>query len=281
MNVVLNAAARAGLFFGAVLVATCAPLPFASAALATTGGEAEVSSDGETYGPAFPGTLFGPTTLIPGGSETATLWVRNPTSADAYLRVALGDLVVTDLAFSNALSLRLAVAGTDVSTPLNSVDGCEVLANGVPLGAGDTVPITVVVSLGSLDGTQGQGGRADFTLGVTLSEVALTTPECTPPSISVPGTPGASEPPGSTDAARSVDSSATGSQAGFERGINKPFRGPLSDFNTSPLNHAFLILLIGSTLGLGAGWVMAMRKKRPAHPHPFRAYSATTPGGLR
>ncbi len=269
-----------------------------AASAATTAESIEVSADGITYDTTFPGSLFGETRLIPGSSVAATLWVRNPTSAEAYLRVVLTDVVANDVHYWGALSMLLTVSGETVTSPMTASDECTVLVMAVPMAAGEALPVSLALALGDLNGTQGQNGRADFALGVTLSEVAYPTDECAPPAVEVPGTPGAPSVFGPHIVAKAASGYPVGYASAdfFARGWNSPFRGFLIDFNTGRLDDRFLILLVGTTLGLGAGWLTSLvrgrkraaaRAKAGSTPHNSRRYTThttrhtTAPGGTR
>ncbi|MDP3208645.1 MAG: hypothetical protein Q8M65_05815, partial [Rhodoglobus sp.] len=188
MNAVPGAVAKGALLCGVVAMSVGGPLAIAQSASAAPGDVVEVSADGVTYGPTFPGSLFGAIRLVPGSSDTTTLWVRNPTSATAYLRVVLTEVVADDQDYWGALSVRTTVLGQVASMPMPSPSTCTVLATAVPMGAGQALPVIFALSLADLNGRQGQNGRADFAIGVTLSEVAYPT-DCSTPAVVVPATP--------------------------------------------------------------------------------------------
>jgi len=257
--------ARIGAVLAAAGVAVFGSLLSGHSAAAVTGDSIEVSPDGVNYGRTYPGSLFGELSLVPGSTETATLWVRNPTASRAWLRVTLESVVTTGPEFENALALQLTTPQGALTTPLALSASCAVLAGAVPMEPGESVPLNVAISLGTLDGLGGQGGRAQFTVGLTLSEVPYLAANCTIPAINVPGTSGVSE-GGPRTGAAAGPTTTDPLAGGAGRGVDRSIRGVPTDFNTLALDLVTKILFIGSALGIGAAWFMSVSARRGRAP---------------
>lgn len=161
---------------GTVLAASvaCGGSPAAAAGSA----DILVSADGVTFAPSLDAGLFdslGP--LIPGGSVTASVWIKNATDSAAQLRMSARDVAHSSDAFARALQLS-ASHSTVGSAPdaengtraLGSVAECDVLVPSRPIAAGAVAKVSVTFELHDLTGTVGQGDTASLNLLVAMRD---------------------------------------------------------------------------------------------------------------
>lgn len=164
-------AARAAIAAIALALAT---LGFAAPAQAAPSG-IEFSTDGVTFTPIFTGSLFRDITLVvPGDTQTSTFWVRNAAASAGYLRVVLADVTATSPIIANAITITSSTPSHPGSaTPLSRAAPCWVLNEGDLIPAGGSVKITSTVTLGNLNGMEGQGESAGLSIRVGLSDAAV------------------------------------------------------------------------------------------------------------
>lgn len=153
-------------------VALAAAMVLVAADPATAADELELSTDGVSYADTIATPLFSSADLlVPGDSRQSTFWVRNATSFQTYLRVAINGATYTDTDYAVALTLQGAVPGT-TGTPISvaSTSTCRVLIYGVSLAPAEEVEVTLTLQLGDLDGSEGQTADVGITVGVLLTE---------------------------------------------------------------------------------------------------------------
>jgi hypothetical protein len=236
-------------------------------------GNLEVSPDGVSYSKTFHGALFDDIDfVVPGDVQDKKLFLRNSGDAPGFLRVVLEDVVYTDPYFASALTLQAAVAGASgPRTPINLAEPCWVLTEGQRVAPGEVVALDTQLLLGNLDGQQGMGASAHFSMAITLSDTApgsLPPTECGQPDLSVPLVPRAAR-GGETAQATNPTVTPTGRVESTGDGelpvLNLP-GGVVIDPNTwNLLEELFVLLLVVSFLGGGA-WFMITARRRTADP---------------
>lgn len=158
---------------GASVVTLAVALVVLPAIPAAAAGEIEVSSDGSSWGSQLAQPLFSGVALVPLGSAAADFLLRNSSGDDAFLRIVLQDVNFSSPALGDALSLDLVLGGVPGEpAALSSATPCRVLFEG-ELAAGVSRPVVTTLSLGNLDGRQGQGDTARFSIGIQLSDSTL------------------------------------------------------------------------------------------------------------
>lgn len=138
-----------------------------------------LSTDGVTFSETIPGGLFDDLSLlIPRGSLSATLWVKNPTDSSVVLRISSQDLVVSDPAFAGVVSLSTwnSATGAGAVTALAAADGCRTLVTTGSLAAGVTVRVVVTFTMADATGLVGQGGWATLNFLVSMQDDAAGSP---------------------------------------------------------------------------------------------------------
>lgn len=168
-----------------------------------------VSHDGVTFTPDLSLGVFGDLDrVVPGDRLVETVWVRNQATEAGRLRVDLTDVVSSDDALARAVVIDVGVPGTTARTPTPLIDGtdtangCIVLNADRVLAPGETVEVTIGLSVLASLGDAPQDGRAGtqqhlaFDLRAVLSDATVPAPaddECTfvpsPPPTPTTATP--------------------------------------------------------------------------------------------
>lgn len=100
-----------------------------------------LSSDGVTWGTSLSGSLFdGLGRLIPGESASAKLWVKNPTSEPAEVRMSARSLVASSDLFAENVTMSTWNSADDgtLSTVLGRVGACQTMVDSQTLAGGAT-----------------------------------------------------------------------------------------------------------------------------------------------
>lgn len=132
-----------------------------------------VSTDGIHFASSLDDGLFdGLGTLVPGDSMASSLWIRNPTSAPAEVRVSARNLTVSTELFAAAVNMDAWDSGTDAtrSRTLSSLAQCEIIVPAQQIAAGATLKTLVRFTLADLGGVSGQGEEAGLDLMVAMRD---------------------------------------------------------------------------------------------------------------
>lgn len=115
-----------------------------------------LSTDGVTFSETLSGGLFdGAGALVPRYSVSAQLWVKNPSTVPAEFRLSARDVIVSDDAFAQTLSLTTweSVSNSVHETPLAELTAlaasaeCGIVAPQVPVPAGQVLRLRVTVTM--------------------------------------------------------------------------------------------------------------------------------------
>lgn len=233
-------------------------------------GDLEVSANGVNYAKTFDGTLFdGIDFVVPGDAQDKKLFLRNSGDAPGFLRVVLEDVVYNDLYFANALTVQATASGTaGPKTPISLAGPCWVLTEGQRVGPGEVVALGTQLALGNLDGQQGMGATAHFSMSISLSDTtpgSLPPTECGQSDFSVPLVPRAGN--SSQTAQVTIPARTPTDPLGNNGGGNLPVLtlpgGVVIDPNTwDLLEELFVLLLVVSFLGGGVWFAVAARRRR-------------------
>lgn len=157
----------------ALATAAAAALALGSGAAPAVAASEEVlvSTDGVRFSPTLERGLFeglGP--LIPGQSESSDLWIKNPTTAAAALRVSARGLTIPSPTYAEAVTLSTWDSGTGSTNAATLSDrtSCDVLVPAQTVPAGDTVKMVVTFTMADLDGRLAQGESANLDVLVAM-----------------------------------------------------------------------------------------------------------------
>jgi hypothetical protein len=177
----------------AVLVATAALVlgtGAISASAAPSSDPLEYSTDGASWSPVPPSTLFDPSfRLSPGDTIHSVLYIRSTRSEPITLSAGIDGVTSDNTDLSRALTISASVQGSaGVNSTLDKLTTCS-RAGGTTITQGQAVPISVALALSpSLKGAQAQKARVAFDLNLDLSDVGapIDDPGCDKPSTSIP-----------------------------------------------------------------------------------------------
>src|SRR5690554_1016312 len=235
-------------------------------------GNLEVSLDGVTFSKTFSGALFdGIDFVVPGDEQGKRLFLRNSGDAPGFLRVVLEDVVYSDLYFANALTVQATASGSHgAKTAISMADPCLVLTEGQRVEPGQTVALDTQLALGNLDGQQGMGATASFSMAIALSDTtpgSLPPTECGQADFSIPLVPRGTTGGGvSQEAQQTLPPTKSADFLGNSGGNDLPVLnlpgGIVIDPNTwDLLEELFILLLVVSFLGGGAWFIVAARRR--------------------
>jgi hypothetical protein len=239
-------------------------LSSATPALAA-GGELELSADGTTFSATAPGPLFDSLDrLVPRDTRESSIWVRNTAATDANLRITITGSTWTDTAFAEALSVRASTPGVaGVAYTVASTAQCRVLLYGVLIEAGESVELTVTLTVGDLSGSTGQTADLRVDLGVALFEapagVSSGCEGATPVPLVAPrgGSKQPQPAPSVTPAAAATES--TGIQVVTSPRFIELLTNTIAGFNLSILSWAAFAVIAGAVLYIVMGAVRSRR----------------------
>lgn len=271
---------------GAIVLALSALMLGSTPASAVTGvGVIELSDDGSNFARAYPGVIFDDIArLVPGDTQSETIYVRNTGTVAGYLRITIRDVSYSDQLFGDSLSVKTSTSATPgVSQAISSARPCQVAHEGTRLAPGATIPVVTTLALGDLSGRDGQGAAAALSLRFTLSDTApgsVPLSNCGGAGTSVPVTPTS---PGATSerGASVLGATLTGGNAmpapnatAAARPAEQPNDLLLpslpSAFNLDPntwrlhQEYFVLVLVFAVIIGAGISWFVGRRSQKDA-----------------
>jgi hypothetical protein len=199
-----------------------------------------VSTDGVTYEPNLTVGLFDDAgLLVPGDSATSELWIKNPTTSPATVRVNIGDVSSSSAELAENMQLTAVDTsnGSTLTATWSDLAECDIMVQPVTIAAGSAIRINLTLAMLNAPGLVAQNQDGSLTADISMRDAAGGS---FPVSTCDPGTTTA--PPGVTQPASTHPRKVLG------------YTG-----ETFPT----LILLVGSLL-IGAGWflVVAHRRRR-------------------
>jgi hypothetical protein len=275
--------------FALATVLAMSALIGATPASAVTGvGVVEVSDDGVNFDRNYPGGLFDAIAqLVPGDSQSETVYVRNSGTAAGYLRVTLRDVNYSDQKFADALTVTTSTpSSVGSAAAISSANPCQVVHEGTLIAPGEIVPVVATLALGNLNGADGQGATATLAMRFTLSDATAGTlppTNCGTGGTTVPVTPGTAGstntrgPSGATSSSESsvgaafVTVPSPGSNAAPSL-VETPSTGVLpvfpSSFTLDPntwrlyQEYLVLILFLATMIGAWISWLIGRRSRK-------------------
>ncbi|KFF58787.1 hypothetical protein JF66_16010 [Cryobacterium sp. MLB-32] len=132
-----------------------------------------VSLDGEHFDTQLHGGMFDDVgLLVPGGTVTSSLWIRNPSDKPAQLRVSARGVTFSSDAFADGVTVSSWGVGAtgDRASTLRSVEACEILLPAQVLAPHATVALNVAFTMDRLTGSTGQAESANLGLMVSMRD---------------------------------------------------------------------------------------------------------------
>ena len=133
-----------------------------------------VSADGSHWVPKLKTQLFAHFgMLVPGNGQHADLWIKNSSSYDASMRIAIKDLEIPSAAFASGVILTTTGQGTDLDQVWNvgDLDKCKVVIPTAKMKPGQIVKLGLTFTMLDLDGLTAQQETANVNFQVKMREV--------------------------------------------------------------------------------------------------------------
>ncbi len=134
-----------------------------------------LSTDGVTFAPTVSTELFDSIgLLVPGDTQTASLWVKNDTARDAYLRLTISDLVVPLTEFTDAIVLTTTSGTITQTANLADLVVCSAVLRSAPIQAGNVVRIDLALGMDpGLTGQQAQDETGSIDFSVAMRDISF------------------------------------------------------------------------------------------------------------
>lgn len=134
-------------------------------------GSVLVSTDGVTFSSTLPAGVFDSAVMIPGASQTATLYVKNDSAVPSELFVTATGITASSREFASALSLRAtsAASPTGPAIPLGGASRCATLL-AEPLAPGAVTRLTLTLAMADVTAQVAQGATISANVGVALQQ---------------------------------------------------------------------------------------------------------------
>jgi hypothetical protein len=143
------------------------------AAPASAAAPLEYSVDGVTWSATPPASLFPSMTVVPGDSETVTLYLRSTRGVDSVLTLVLRDATASDPIFESGLALE-GNDDTGAGLPLTAfarIADCTAAIPPRTVAPGEVVPVTFDLAMSSaLRAEQAQNAWLRFELVIGLAD---------------------------------------------------------------------------------------------------------------
>lgn len=165
-----------GVGMAVALVAVAATVGSAPAP-ASAEGETKIliSSDGVHFGSSLDAGLFdGFGLMVPGDTDQARFWVKNPLSVQTEMRVSVRDFVSPAPAFAQAVTLTTwdSIGDSSDTTSMTDLFDCRVVVPSRTLGPGEIVQVDLNLTMLDVTGqiAQNEAGELSFKVGMRDGE---------------------------------------------------------------------------------------------------------------
>ncbi|MGO4105968.1 LPXTG cell wall anchor domain-containing protein [Leifsonia sp. YAF41] len=216
-----------------------------------------VSADGVSWSTSLNADLFaGAGLLIPEGSQSASLWVKNPTDRPVEVRLSARNVSFSSPDFSANLSLASwnSVDDETLTTQGDAVTKCEILVNSQSLAAGGVLKAIVTLTMADVFDLVAQDADANVNVMVSMRDAAagaFPASACDDDGVIVGPTTPTAPTPGPTTA----PSTPTGTITGSGAVTTKPLAQTGADAATPAL-------VVAGLLGGGLVFFLIGRRRR-------------------
>jgi LPXTG-motif cell wall-anchored protein len=186
----------------ASVVATLATLGLSATSAQASSPVVLVSADGVSYQPSLGVGLFdGAGLLVPGDTATSDVWIKNPLSTPAIVRVNVGDLSTSSVELADNLQVTAldTANGSSVTATWSQLAACDVMVDPVTIAGGAVLRIHLSLVMLNATGVVAQLQNGSLTATIQARDAAggaFPASTCDP-AVADPGTTG----PGSTQPA--------------------------------------------------------------------------------
>ena len=134
-------------------------------------GSVLVSADGVTFSSTLPAGVFDSAVMIPGSSQSATLYVKNDSTVPSELFLTATGIAASNRDFASALSLTAtsAASPTGPAIPLGGASRCATLL-AEPLAPGAVTRLTLTLAMADVTAQVAQGATISAAVGVALRQ---------------------------------------------------------------------------------------------------------------
>jgi LPXTG-motif cell wall-anchored protein len=153
---------------GGLIGATAGPAAAASPVIL-------VSTDGVNYTSSLSVGLFDDAgLLVPGGSATAQLWIKNPTADPATMRVSIGQVATSsvDLGENMTLTALNTAADKKITRNLDDLPRCAVMVQPFTIAGGAILRVDLTLTMLNATGLRAQHQDASFGATVVMRDDA-------------------------------------------------------------------------------------------------------------
>ena len=206
-----------------------------------------VSTDGVTYQPSLTVGLFDNVgLLVPGDTATSELWIKNPTTTPATVRVNIGDVSTSSVELADNMRLTAVntANGSTLTATWSELTQCDIMVQPVTIAAGAVIRIDLTLDMLNAAGLVAQHQDGSLTADISMRDAAAGS---FPISTCDPGT---TTPPADTQPAATRP-------AGTQLAATHPRKVLGYTGETFPTQ----LLLLGSIL-VGAGWFLIVARRR-------------------
>jgi len=135
-----------------------------------------VSADGVAFAPTLGDDFFdGLGSIVPGDRLTTSLWVKNPSSTIASLRLSARDLLIPSQAFAEAVTMTTLDTGTGRASAASLADlaACGVIIHSTTIAPDSVLQLSMTFTMAeSVDGIAAQSESADLKVVAAMREIA-------------------------------------------------------------------------------------------------------------
>ena len=134
-----------------------------------------VSTDGVTYQPSLTVGLFDNAgLLVPGGTASSELWIKNPTTTPATVRVNIGDVSTSSVELANNMRLTAVntANGSTLTATWSELTQCDIMVQPVTIAAGAVIRIDLTLVMLNAPGMIAQHQDGSLTADVSMRDAA-------------------------------------------------------------------------------------------------------------
>ena len=136
-----------------------------------------VSDDGVTFAPTLTSALFDDLgMLIPLASIESSLWVQNTATTDGSLRLRVNELASASEVFSHSVTLTAMSGNKAWTSTLDELATCDSVIPTLPIPAGKTVRVDLVLAMADVDGLTAQDESANLAFVVDMRDAQYAFP---------------------------------------------------------------------------------------------------------
>ena len=130
-----------------------------------------VSGDGVTFTPTLTSALFDELgMLIPQESIESSLWVKNTATTDGSLRLRVKELANAPEVFTRNVTLTAMSGNKTWTSTLDEFADCDSVIPTLPIPAGETVRVDLVLAMADVDGLTAQDESANLAFAVDMRD---------------------------------------------------------------------------------------------------------------